>query len=157
MKGATIRAAIARDREAIVGFNLAMARETEDRGLDRDVLSRGVENAIADPGQGRYFVAEVDGELVGCLLLTTEWSDWRDGWFWWIQSVYVVASHRGRGVYASLHRHVRDRARAMHDVVGLRLYVERENTRAQATYRRLGMRETSYLLYEETFRASSAI
>jgi len=151
------RGASRHDAPAIVEFQLAMARETENVTLDREVCTRGVDAVFDDPSRGRYFATEADGQVVASLLITYEWSDWRDGVVWWIQSVYVVASHRGRGVYASLHRHVRDRARAMHDVVGLRLYVERENTRAQATYRRLGMRETSYLLYEETFRASSAI
>jgi ribosomal protein S18 acetylase RimI-like enzyme len=151
VSGVTVRAARSGDRDTLVGFNAAMARETEARELDREVLKGGVERALADAGKGRYFVAESDDAVVGCLLLTTEWSDWREGWFWWIQSVYVEPACRGRGVYAALHDHVREQARAAADVVGLRLYVERANDRAQRSYRRLGMHETDYLLYEETF------
>jgi ribosomal protein S18 acetylase RimI-like enzyme len=144
-----VRPARAADRDAVAAFNAAMARETEHRELDRATLARGVERGLADPAKGRYFVAEVDGEVAGCLMVTTEWSDWRDGWFWWIQSVYVDPAHRGRGVYGALHEHVRATARAAGDVVGIRLYVEKDNTRAQRTYRKLGMTETDYRLYEE--------
>ena len=144
-----VRAARTADLAAIADFNAAMALETEARALDRAVLGRGVERAFGDPARGRYFVAESEGRVVGCLMLTTEWSDWRDGWFWWIQSVYVAPAARGRGVYAALHGHVREAAHAAGDVVGLRLYAERHNERAQRTYRRLGMVETDYLLFEE--------
>jgi ribosomal protein S18 acetylase RimI-like enzyme len=144
-----IRPARAGDLAAIAAFNAAMAEETEGRALDRAVLERGVGHAFEDPARGRYFVAEEGGRVVGCLMITTEWSDWRDGWFWWIQSVYVASEARGRGVYAALHGHVRAAARAAGDVVGLRLYAERHNERAQRTYRRLGMAETGYLLFEE--------
>jgi ribosomal protein S18 acetylase RimI-like enzyme len=113
-----------------------------------------VEKALADPARGRYFVAEAGGEAVGALLVTTEWSDWRDGWFWWIQSVYVARERRGRGVYSALHEHVRAAALASGEVIGLRLYVERENARAQRLYRRLGMAETYYRLYEELLEPS---
>jgi ribosomal protein S18 acetylase RimI-like enzyme len=126
-----------------------MARETEQRELDPARLTHGVEQGLADPAKGRYFVAELDGRVAGCLMVTTEWSDWRDGWFWWIQSVYVASDARGRGVYRALHDHVRVAARAAGDVVGLRLYVEKENARAQRTYQQLGMTETGYRLYEE--------
>jgi ribosomal protein S18 acetylase RimI-like enzyme len=144
-----IRPARAGDLAAIAAFNAAMAEETEGRPLDRAVLERGVAHAFEDAARGRYFVAEEGGRVVGCLMITTEWSDWRDGWFWWIQSVYVASEARGRGVYAALHGHVRAAARAAGDVVGLRLYAERHNERAQRTYRRLGMVETGYLLFEE--------
>jgi ribosomal protein S18 acetylase RimI-like enzyme len=147
--GVRVRPAVAADREAIVAFNHAMALETEGRELDRAILGRGVARALPDPARGRYFVAELDGAVAGCLMVTTEWSDWRDGWFWWIQSVYVAPAARGRGVYAALHGHVREAARAAGDVVGLRLYAERHNERAQHTYRRLGMVETDYRLFEE--------
>ena len=149
MSGVAVRAADAADGDVIAAFNAAMARETEQRELDRATLTRGVERALADPAKGRYFVAELDGRVAGCLLVTTEWSDWRDGWFWWIQSVYVALDCRGRGVYAALHEHVRAAARAAGDVVGLRLYVEKDNARAQRTYQKLGMTETDYRLYEE--------
>jgi ribosomal protein S18 acetylase RimI-like enzyme len=149
----TVRRAAAADAVTIVEFNLAMARETEGRELDRAILARGVENALGDPARGRYFVAELDGAVVGCLLITTEWSDWRDGWFWWIQSVYVAPAGRGRGVYTALHEHVRAAAHAAGDVVGLRLYADVHNQSAQRTYRRLGMVETDYRLFEELFTA----
>lgn len=149
MSSITVRPAVAADRDVIAAFNAAMARETERRELDLATLSRGVERGLADPAKGRYFVAELDGRTAGCLLVTTEWSDWRAGWFWWIQSVYVALDCRGRGVYGALHEHVRAAARAAGDVVGLRLYVEQENARAQRTYRKLGMTETGYRLYEE--------
>ena len=146
---ASVRAAREEDLGAIVRFNAAMAAETEGRALDPEVLARGVAHAFADAARGRYFVAEAAGQVVGCLMITREWSDWRDGWFWWIQSVYVAPEARGRGAYSALHEHVRAAARAAGDVVGLRLYAERHNERAQRTYRRLGMEETGYLLYEE--------
>lgn len=149
MSHVTVRPAVAADRDVIAAFNAAMARETEQRELDPATLLRGVERGLADVAKGRYFVAELDGRTAGCLLVTTEWSDWRDGWFWWIQSVYVAPDCRGRGVYGALHEHVRAAARAAGDVVGLRLYVERENVRAQRTYQKLGMTETDYRLYEE--------
>ena len=147
--GIEVRPARAADVPSLVEFNLGLASETESKALDARVLRRGVERALADPARGRYFVAEIGGETAGALLVTTEWSDWRDGWFWWIQSVYVVPTHRGQGVYAALHRHVREAARRQGDVVGLRLYVERANERAQRLYQKLGMEETYYRLYEE--------
>jgi GNAT superfamily N-acetyltransferase len=144
-----VRPAAPGDRDAIVEFNLAMALESEGRALDRERLARGVERALGDAGIGRYLVAEAGAETAGSLLLTNEWSDWRDGWFWWIQSVYVAPRHRRRGVYRALHERVREEARRAGDVVGLRLYVERDNRGAQRTYARLGMSETAYRLYEE--------
>ncbi len=146
-----IRDAQRADLETLVEYNLAMARETEGRELTPAVLRRGVAKALASAARGRYFVAELEGRVAGCLMLTLEWSDWRDGWFWWIESVYVRPDCRGRGVYSALHEHVRAAARAEGDVVGLRLYVEKSNQSAQRTYQRQGMHETDYLLYEETF------
>ena len=146
-----VRPAVAADASRIVEFNLGLARETEDKTLSPTVLLHGVQRALADPARGRYYVAEVDGKVAGCLLLTTEWSDWRDGWFWWIQSVFVDPGQRGKGVYSALHERVRAEALAAGDVVGLRLYVEKGNVRAQRTYHKLGMGETAYLLFEEIF------
>lgn len=144
----TIRPASAEDHARIVLFNLALARESEGRDLDRSVLSRGVEAALKDPGRGRYFVAERGGEIIAQLLVTTEWSDWRNGTIWWIQSVYVSRQHRREGIYARLHGYVRDLAR-QEKAIGLRLYVEKDNEPARSTYRALGMRETDYRLFEE--------
>lgn len=143
-----IREATSEDRDRIVLFNFAMARETEGRKLDRGLLRRGVEAMLGDRAKGRYFVAELEGEVVGQLAVTTEWSDWRNGAVWWLQSVYVSRPHRGKGVYAALHRHVRRLARA-EKVAGLRLYVERDNELARRAYQALGMRESGYVMLEE--------
>lgn len=153
----TIRQATADDRDRIVLFNRAMARETEGRILDRETLARGVEAMLGDPARGRYFVAEDErtSDIVGQLAVTTEWSDWRNGDVWWIQSVYVARSHRRRGVYARLHRHVREMARDA-GVIGLRLYVERDNQTAQAAYAALGMDPSSYVMYEEFWPKSDS-
>ena len=144
----SIRPAIQEDMERIILFNQAMARETEGRELDRRTLSKGVERLLKQPARGRYFVAERDGEIVGQLMISTEWSDWRNGEIWWLQSVYVSKRLRREGVYRRLHEYVRDLARQQ-KVIGLRLYVERDNEPAQETYRALGMGESSYLMFEE--------
>lgn len=146
-----IRLASAADVETLAAYNAAMARETEDLELDLERLSSGVAAVVADPSKGFYLVAQEDGALTGQLLITYEWSDWRNGVFWWVQSVYVRPESRGRGVYSSLYRDAVRRARQAGDVCGLRLYVERENRRAQATYQKLGMRPTVYEMYETDF------
>ncbi len=139
------------DVDRLVLFNQAMARETEGRDLDRGVLRSGVEALLADEGRGTYWVAEADGEVVGQLLVTTEWSDWRNAEVWWIQSVYVSREARRAGVYRALHEHVRERARE-EGAAGLRLYVDRDNRPARETYLELGMRESHYVMYEEMWR-----
>lgn len=146
-----IRAARPEDRDTIVAFNCALARETESKTLDRAVLARGVAAALAEPDRLRYWVAEAaeDGRIVGQAAITREWSDWRDGWLWWLQSVYVDGPARGRGVFAALFRHIRAEARSRPDVIGLRLYVEQENDAAQAIYRALGMEPGGYHVYED--------
>jgi ribosomal protein S18 acetylase RimI-like enzyme len=131
------------DAPTLVELNARMALETEGKALDRATLTRGVERVLRDRALGRYFVVErAEGDVVGCLMVTREWSDWRDGHFWWIQSVYVREDARGQGVYSALHRHVVDEARRAGNVVGVRLYVEPHNARAQRTYERLGMKKT---------------
>ena len=145
----TVRAARAGDADAIAAFNAAMALETEGKRLLPQVIAAGVRRLLAEPALGFYLVAEAGGALAGCLMVTTEWSDWRNGRFWWIQSVYVPPQWRRRGVFRALYRHVQEAARAQPDVCGLRLYVERENAGAQATYRSLGMAQTHYLLFEQ--------
>ena len=148
-----VRAAQPSDVDDLVDWNAAMALETEDKRLDRAVLRRGVERLLADPAAGTCYVAvDADGAGLGTLSLTREWSDWRAGWFWWIQSVYVRPEARAQGVFTALYRHAESLARAEPDVIGLRLYVERDNTRAQRTYARLGMHETDYRLYEVGFQ-----
>ncbi|RIK95855.1 MAG: GNAT family N-acetyltransferase [Proteobacteria bacterium] len=148
----SIREARASDHATLVRFAAAMARETEDLALDPATLSAGVTALLADPAKGRVFLLEQDGAPVATLMLTTEWSDWRNGWFWWIQSVYVEPAQRGRGHYRRLHEHVVALAAERPDVYGLRLYVERENAAAQKAYRSLGMHETHYRLFEQATR-----
>lgn len=149
-----IRPGMEGDAERIVEFNRLLARETESKNLDSTRLRNGVRRALADPKLARYFVAEIEGEIVGQIMLTKEWSDWRDGEIWWIQSVYVLPVHRNKGIYRALHRHVRELARATPGVAGLRLYVERENTAAQTTYLKLGMRSEGYLVFGELWSGS---
>jgi GNAT superfamily N-acetyltransferase len=147
-----VRAAEPGDLDRLVEFNLAMAQETEGRDLDLATLREGMRALLGDPGRGRVLVVEDAGRIVATLMLTTEWSDWRNGWFWWIQNVYVAPEERRRGHYRRLHEHVRDLAAARTDVYGLRLYVENENVRARETYQKLGMDETPYRLYEQATR-----
>jgi ribosomal protein S18 acetylase RimI-like enzyme len=144
-----IRRAHPADADIIASFNQAMAAETERKTLDTRTALDGVEAALADSDRALYFVAEMDGEVVGQTMVTTEWSDWRNGWFWWIQSVYVDPAHRRRGIFSSLYDHIRKSARSTPDVCGLRLYVHDQNERAIQAYRKLGMSVTPYLLCEE--------
>lgn len=142
-----IRAARSSDLVNLVAWNGAMAQETEHKTLDPDTLERGVSAVLRQPQRGFYLVAEREGAAVGGLLVTYEWSDWRDGDFWWIQSVYVTPEARRGGVFRALHAAVRERA-VEAGAVGLRLYVETENRRAQDTYADLGMQRCHYWMYE---------
>ncbi len=128
-----------------------MARETESLTLDPERVLAGVREVFRDPGNGFYLIAEAGGNAVGQMLITFEWSDWRNGVFWWIQSVYVHPDFRHRGVFRHLYLHVAERAKADPAICGLRLYVEGENHVAQRTYERLGMTRTPYQLYEVDF------
>ncbi|HET7266588.1 MAG TPA: GNAT family N-acetyltransferase [Oleiagrimonas sp.] len=145
-----VRAASAADVSNLAAWNAAMAVETEDKPLDTATLEAGVRGVFDDAARGFYLIAELDGEAVGGLLVTYEWSDWRNGSFWWIQSVYVAREARRRGVFRALHAAVEQRARAA-GAVGVRLYVELENTRAQQTYASLGMERCHYHMYETVF------
>lgn len=136
------------DAAIIVEFNCRLALESEGKVLDRAVLAAGVAAGLADPEKALYFVAESDGAVVGQLMLTREWSDWRNGWIWWIQSVYVLAEARRQGVFRALYKHVHVAAVADPSVIGLRLYVEEENHSAHKTYYSMGMERTSYLVLE---------
>jgi GNAT superfamily N-acetyltransferase len=151
-----IRAAHAADAALIADWNIAMALETEGKALDPATVHAGVATGIADPTKSRYFIAMEDaafagaetlGVPVGTLMLTTEWSDWRNGDWWWIQSVYVPPSHRRKGVFSALYRHVEDLAKHTAGVVGLRLFVEHGNTNAQRTYEALGMQDEGYKMF----------
>ena len=144
-----VRLATPQDAPVLVEFNAAMALETEQKALLAEVIGAGVRSLLGNPAAGFYVVAEKDGETVGVLMITKEWSDWRNGTFWWIQSVYVRPDARRQGVYKLLYRHVQELAANDPAVCGFRLYVERENGLAQATYRALGMKETRYLVFEE--------
>jgi ribosomal protein S18 acetylase RimI-like enzyme len=144
----TVRRATPADASVIVDFNRRLALESEGKTLDSAVLARGVAAGLADPNKALYFVAEEAGAVVGQLMLTKEWSDWRNGWIWWIQSVYVRDDWRRRGVFRLLYEHVHRLAAADPEVTGLRLYVEHENGAAQQTYLSLGMERTGYLVLE---------
>ena len=142
-----VRPAVAGDLESIVERNMKLAQETEDKRLDRETLRRGVTLALERPELARYFIAELDGRDVGQLMITYEWSDWRCGMFWWIQSVYVDAAFRRVGVFRHLFRHAEELARSSGGC-GLRLYVEEHNHQALATYRSAGMVPSGHLVYE---------
>ena len=147
----TIRIRVARrgDAQAIIEFNAAMAHETEGKRLLPEVIGAGVRSLLRQPQAGFYVVAQHEKHVVGALMVTKEWSDWRNGTFWWIQSVYVLPEFRRQGVYRRLYRHIQAMAAKDKRVCGFRLYVERENRRAQKTYRALGMDRTRYLVFEE--------
>ena len=147
-----IRPARPDDVAVIAAFNGAMALETEGKRLDPDTLLAGVAAVFERQDRGVYRVAEIDGEVVACLLVTYEWSDWRNANWWWLQSVYVLPAHRGKGLFARMYRELRAMAMATPGVCGLRLYVETENRRAQAVYEQLGMVTESYRMYTEPFR-----
>lgn len=144
----TIRDAELTDLDTIVEFNARLAAETENKTLDPNTLQPGVAAALNDPTKARYWLAEANGETVGQIMTTLEWSDWRNGFFWWIQSVYVVVAYRQQGIFRQLYEHVEQLARADRDVCGLRLYVEHQNVRAQAVYERIGMLPTPYQVFE---------
>ncbi len=146
-----IRDARLADAPSIVEFNRRLALETEGKVLDAAVLLSGVSRALADPDRLRYWVAELgsSGTVVGQAAISREWTDWRDGWLWWLQSVYVAQPYRGCGVFRALYQHIQDEARGNPDVIGLRLYVEDSNQPAQRTYQALGMKPGGYSVFEE--------
>ena len=149
-----IRTADTSDAATIARFNAAMALESEDVTLDLDVLAAGVAAALADSGKAFYLLSELDGVPVGQLMVTYEWSDWRNGWIWWIQSVYVEPERRRKGIYRGLYRRLEELAAEAGNVRGIRLYVMRENHVAKNTYESLGMRHSEYDLYEIEFGPS---
>jgi len=145
-----VRRAAARDIDIIAGYNQAMAMETEEKQLDFDTIHEGVRALMDKPSLGYYIVAEIDGYVAGTCMITFEWSDWRNGLFLWIQSVYVHPDFRRRGVFRAMYDFVLSEKENNVSVCGLRLYVEKNNTAAISTYRDLGMKETSYRLFEIT-------
>ncbi|MGH8865613.1 MAG: GNAT family N-acetyltransferase [Burkholderiales bacterium] len=147
-----IRDATLADLEFIAGANLALAQETEGQALDPALLLPGVRAVFEEPGRGHYYLAEIDGRPVGQLMTTYEWSDWRNGVFLWIQSVYVLPEYRGSGALKALYGHLLELARAESHICGIRLYVDRSNARALQVYERLGMHRSNYDVMETVFR-----
>ena len=147
----SIRDATPDDCEVIAGFNARIASETEDHELDSGTIRAGVAALLEDPSKGRYWLAVDADRVVGQIMVTYEWSDWRNGMLWWIQSVYVDQQYRRRGVFSALYRHVRHRALDSGHAAGLRLYVEEKNARARGTYESLGMTGTGYRVMQEIF------
>jgi len=151
----TVRRATRDDLADVVAFNHALARDTERKHLDRATLSAGVLWALQHSRCNPYFMAELDGRVVGQCMITYEWSDWENGWIWWFQSVYVMPEFRGRGVFRALFQHVQKLARERPDATSLRLYVMKDNTAARATYARLGMKPSGHEVYEMDFARSA--
>lgn len=143
-----VREAIKEDASAIVSFQLAMAAETEQLMLDPEVVDKGVTAVFEDPKKGRYYVTELNGEVIASLMTTFEWSDWRNGTVMWIQSVYVLPQYRRRGVYRKMYSFLQNLVYDSNDLKGIRLYVDKSNTRAQATYWELGMNAEHYQTFE---------
>ena len=145
----SIRLANRSEIDALVEFNQAMALETEGKRLSSAALRRGVSAVFDDPAKGFYVVAAGDEQIVGALMVTYEWSDWRDAWFWWIQSVYIRPEARGQHMYSRMYEFVRTMAQQAGNVCGFRLYVETENAHAQRVYETVGMSRSHYLMFEE--------
>lgn len=149
MDSINIRLAQFNDAAVIADFNRAMAQETEDKELNAAVILAGVQALLQNPAYGFYIVTEIETEVIACLMITTEWSDWRNGLFWWIQSVYVKPDYRRRGIYRRMYSFIKELANQEPNVCGFRLYVEQDNTRAQQTYTTLGMTQSPYRIFEE--------
>jgi ribosomal protein S18 acetylase RimI-like enzyme len=151
----SIRDASPADGATIASYNSQMAEETEGRALDADLIGPGVMRLLEDASKGRYWVAEDGGQIVGQIMVTYEWSDWRNGNIWWIQSVYVHPDYRRQGVYSSLYKHVAFLMQQDPDACGLRLYVDNDNERAQKTYTALGMIDPNYRVMEAMLPATA--
>jgi len=143
-----VRVAELRDVDVLTDFNCRLAVETEDKILDKTTVRNGVTRGLSVGHEVQYWVAEADDLVVGQLMLTREWSDWRDGWMYWLQSVYVAAEYRGQGVFRRLLQHVKEQLQQGDGVSCLRLYVEDENHAAIESYRRLGFEEPGYRVME---------
>ena len=136
------------DAPYIIDFQIRMAKEAEDLTLDRPTVEKGVQAVFDDPHKGAYWIAELDGKVAGCLLTVPEWSDWRNGTVLWIHSVYVIPSARRRGIFRMMYENLKTTVEQSANLRGLRLYVERENERAQKTYNAMGMDGNHYKLFE---------
>lgn len=139
------------DTAAIAQFQVDMAQESEGTALDHELVLKGVAAAMADKYKGTYIVARVEGEAIGSLMLTREWSDWRNKWYWWIQSVYVKPEYRGKGAYRAMYQKIKEMARE-EGIAQIRLYVDKTNYSAQKVYQKLGMAECHYYMYEEVLK-----
>jgi ribosomal protein S18 acetylase RimI-like enzyme len=143
-----VREAHREDAGKILDFQLLLAQETENRALDKLIVTKGIKEVFDDPAKGKYYVAEISGKVVGCLLITYEWSEWRNGNIWWLQSVYVDASHRKSGVFRKMYEYIIESINGDQTIAGLRLYVENNNSRAQKIYKALGMNGGYYQVFE---------
>ncbi len=143
-----VREAKYQDSEAIAGFQVEMASETENLQLDVATVKKGVNAVFSDHAKGFYFVAEADNKVVGSVLVTSEWSDWRNGVVWWLQSVYITPEYRGKKIYSKMYKHIQEIVKEKDDVMGIRLYVDNSNKKAQKVYKKLGMDGDHYLTYE---------
>jgi GNAT superfamily N-acetyltransferase len=146
-----IRPATVSDAMTIVEFNALMAKETEDIDLDRERLQKGIISLLADTSKGMYYLAEMGGNVIGQLMITYEWSDWRNATFWWIQSVYVLPEYRKNGVFRKLYQYIESLARTRGDVCGLRLYVDTSNNHAKRTYESIGLKRSHYQMMDMDF------
>lgn len=143
-----VRPATREDAGKILDFQLLLAQETENIVLDKLVVTKGIKEVFDDAAKGQYYVAEIAGKVVSCLLITYEWSEWRNGNIWWLQSVYVDAAHRRAGVFRKMYDYLQQTVSADNSIAGLRLYVENNNTRAQKMYKSLGMDGDHYKVFE---------
>ena len=143
-----IRKAVLEDLEILVDFQYKMALESENLELDRVVLTEGVKNAVMDPNKASVYVAQENGTIIGSLMITLEWSDWRNGWVWWIQSLYVLPEYRQKGVFKQMYNYLQEVVKGRDDVKGIRLYVDQSNFRAQKVYQAIGMCGEHYTTYE---------
>ena len=141
------------DIEAITGFQIAMALESEGTVLDPEKVHNGVTAVMEDESKGRYIIARTEDRPVASLMITREWSDWNNGWYWWIQSVYVMPEYRCKGIFKAMYTKVIEMAKEQ-NIAQVRLYVDRYNTNAQKVYQKLGMEECHYLMYETTIEGS---
>ncbi|NNE65092.1 MAG: GNAT family N-acetyltransferase [Pyrinomonadaceae bacterium] len=147
----TVRLGVSTDVDSLIEFNRSMALETEGIELDPLELAKGVSSVFEDERKGYYVVAESENrQIVGGLLIVYEWSDWRNAWFWWITSVFIIPDYRGKGIYRRLYEFVKQEARKEGNVHGFRLYVDIENTAAQQVYEKVGMFASQYMLFGES-------
>jgi GNAT superfamily N-acetyltransferase len=143
-----IRLALEEDVNVITDFQIKMALETEGVHLKKETVISGVNSVFLDPTKGKYFVAAEDKKVIASTLLTNEWSDWRNQWFLWIQSVYVIPEKRGKGIFRMMYEHIKEMVKNDNEIAGLKLYVDTENTNAIKTYKAIGMDGEHYKLFE---------